>query len=69
MTKQELLSAQREAKKKLQQLKSEAMGQMTFELEDKIERARLNLDNIEYYLEAFEHTGEEEITCLLLPIN
>lgn len=69
MTKEMLLSAKKEAEKKLEELRSEAMVQMTFELEDKIEKAYLNIDSIEYSLESIEHTGAEKVTCLMIPIN
>lgn len=69
MTKEMLLEAQKLAMKRFEELKSQAMVQMTFELEDKLECADLNLWEIAYNLEAIEHTGIKEVTCFILPID
>jgi hypothetical protein len=67
--KEMLLVEQKLAKKKMEEIEAKAMAQMTEKLYNDIERAELNLWEINYALEAIENTNNKEVVCYILPIE
>lgn len=68
MTKEMLLAQLVLAEQKVEELLSQAQVEMTYELEEKMERADLNVWEVRYALASIEHTGAKEATCLILPL-
>jgi hypothetical protein len=67
--KEMLLVEQKLAKKKMEEIEAKAMAQMTEKLYSDIERAELNLWEINYALEALKHTNSKEVVCYIIPIK
>jgi hypothetical protein len=53
----------------MEEIEAKAMAQMTEKLYNDIERAELNLWEINYALEAIENTNNKEVVCYILPIE